>query len=105
MLVKSLIKRRYWWLIVQDRDLEEVNFVWTQLKVNQIFEKQKASDIQAQVAELRKYEDDEESECEKKKRPQSLVKKHDRKDVGNLNFDLLQKIMNPEDKQIVKKYM
>ena len=37
MLIKSLIKRRYWWLIAQERNLDEVNFVWTQLKVNSIF--------------------------------------------------------------------
>jgi hypothetical protein len=33
MLIKSLIKRRFWWTIV-DKPTEDVNFIWNQLKSN-----------------------------------------------------------------------
>lgn len=33
LLVKGLIKRRFWWLLVEDRT-PETNFVWTQIKLN-----------------------------------------------------------------------
>jgi tubulin--tyrosine ligase len=36
MLVRGLMKRRFWWTIV-DRLTEEVNFVWTQLKLPEYF--------------------------------------------------------------------
>lgn len=39
MLIKSLMKRRFWWVLV-DKITEDVNFVWTQLKVASMFEKQ-----------------------------------------------------------------
>ena len=32
MLIKSLMKRRFWWTAVDDP--KEANFVWTQLKIN-----------------------------------------------------------------------
>lgn len=38
-MVKGLIKRRYWWT-VSDELTEDCLFVWTQLKVNKIFERQ-----------------------------------------------------------------
>lgn len=33
-MIKSLIRRRFWWSICEDRNLEDLNFVWTQLKIN-----------------------------------------------------------------------
>ena len=36
MLIKSLFKRRnFWWCFTDKYD--EANFVWTQIKINQIF--------------------------------------------------------------------
>jgi hypothetical protein len=32
-LIKSLLKRRFWWNVVEDKTLN-ANFIWTQLKVN-----------------------------------------------------------------------
>lgn len=40
-MIKGLLKRRYWWVISEDRT--ECNFVWTQIKVNAVFEKQARS--------------------------------------------------------------
>jgi hypothetical protein len=37
--VRELIKRRFWWQVVEERSLD-VNFVWTQLKVNDFYKKQ-----------------------------------------------------------------
>ena len=36
MLVKSLLKRRFWW--VQVDDPKDANFVWTQLKINNYYQ-------------------------------------------------------------------
>lgn len=43
MLVKSLMKRRFWW--VQVDDPKQANFVWTQLKINVYFQYQRKSDL------------------------------------------------------------
>ena len=39
VLVKSLMKRRFWWVIV-DKLTDDVNFVWTQLKNQNIYKLQ-----------------------------------------------------------------
>lgn len=39
-MIKGLIKRRFWWSIVDERT-PDCNFVWTQLKIPEIFERQK----------------------------------------------------------------
>lgn len=39
LLIKGLMKRRFWWTIV-DKVTDDVNFVWTQLKVPGYFEHQ-----------------------------------------------------------------
>ncbi len=38
MLIRSLMKRRIWWS--ETKNINEANFVWTQLKVQTIFEGQ-----------------------------------------------------------------
>jgi len=38
MLVKGLMKRRFWW--VQEDDYKNANFSWTQLKINYLFQQQ-----------------------------------------------------------------
>jgi hypothetical protein len=38
LLVKSLLKRRYWW--VAEEDPKKANFVWTQLKLNYCYQQQ-----------------------------------------------------------------
>ena len=38
-LLKALIKRRFWWQIVQEKSYN-VNFIWTQLKNNEYFKVQ-----------------------------------------------------------------
>lgn len=39
-MIKGLLKRRFWWSIVEERT-SDCQFVWTQLKVAEVFEKQK----------------------------------------------------------------
>lgn len=41
MLVKGLMKRRFWWM--QEDDYKKVNFAWTQLKITQFYQLQKKS--------------------------------------------------------------
>jgi hypothetical protein len=36
--VIALMKRRFWW--VETDDINEANFVWTQLKINSFYPKQ-----------------------------------------------------------------
>ena len=37
-LIKTLMKRRFWW--AQTDNINEANFVWTQLKINSFYEQQ-----------------------------------------------------------------
>lgn len=39
LLVKSLLKRRFWWTV--EEDAKKANFLWTQLKVNYFYQFQK----------------------------------------------------------------
>lgn len=39
-LIKQLMKRRFWWQITEDRTNLDVNFIWTQLRVNDYFDRQ-----------------------------------------------------------------
>jgi hypothetical protein len=43
-LVRELIKRRFWWQVVEERSLD-VNFVWTQLKLNDYYKKQPVAPV------------------------------------------------------------
>lgn len=43
-LIKVLLKRRFWWVIVEDKS-QKVNFLWTQLKNNEFFAKQLPCEI------------------------------------------------------------
>jgi hypothetical protein len=36
LLVKSLLKRRFWW--TAEEDPKKANFVWTQLKINSFYQ-------------------------------------------------------------------
>jgi len=38
-LIKGLIKRRFWWQLVEEKSLG-VHFMWTQLKVQDYFNQQ-----------------------------------------------------------------
>jgi hypothetical protein len=42
LLVKSLLKRRFWWSV--EEDPKKANFVWTQLKVNYFYQFQRKAD-------------------------------------------------------------
>lgn len=64
---------------MRTQDRSEANFVWTQIKVNALFDKQNGSEIQQHALELRKSYDEEESVEYKKKRPQTIIKRVDKK--------------------------
>ena len=34
------MKRRFWWQITEDKNSMDVNFIWTQLRVNEYFDRQ-----------------------------------------------------------------
>jgi len=36
MLVRSLFKARFWWLLHDKEEMDKVNFMWTQCRKNQI---------------------------------------------------------------------
>lgn len=42
MLVKGLMKRRFWW--TQEEDYKKANFAWTQLKITSFYQLQKKSE-------------------------------------------------------------
>jgi hypothetical protein len=43
-LIKELMKRRFWWIIVEEKTMN-VNFMWTQLKVQEYFHLQQPSSM------------------------------------------------------------
>jgi|LakMenEpi03Aug12_release.lakeMendotaPanAssembly.Ray.scaffolds.fasta_scaffold2501820_2 hypothetical protein len=43
-MIKSLIKRRFWWVISEEMT-DDCAFVWTQIKINKIYEKQERAPI------------------------------------------------------------
>lgn len=51
LLVKGLLKRRFWWVIVDEKGLD-CQFVWTQIKLPEYFKKQPSSTTQSKAAEL-----------------------------------------------------
>jgi hypothetical protein len=56
LLIRGLIKRRFWWLITDDRS-SETSFVWSQIKINDVFKKQPKSRTQESILPVE--EDDE----------------------------------------------
>ena len=50
LLVKSLMKRRFWWTEVDDP--KAANFVWTQLKINTYYQFQPKSDLSEKFDKL-----------------------------------------------------
>jgi hypothetical protein len=51
-LIRALLKRRFWWTFV-DKLSDDVNLVWTQLKVSEFYEKQQ-QDFQQQKLPVNK---------------------------------------------------
>jgi len=42
MLIKGIMRRRFWWQIIESPN-EEANFIWTQIKINEFFKFQKTN--------------------------------------------------------------
>lgn len=47
-MIKGLIKRRFWWTITEELS-DDCMFVWTQIKINNIFEKQASAEMNRTV--------------------------------------------------------
>lgn len=60
-MIKGLLKRRYWWGLSDDKS--ECSFIWSQIKIKTIFEKQKKS--QSKKPRLKKDIVDREEEYRK----------------------------------------
>jgi hypothetical protein len=43
-MIKGLIKRRFWWSISEEMT-EDCVFIWTQIKVNKIYERQEVAEL------------------------------------------------------------
>jgi hypothetical protein len=41
MLIRGIMRRRFWWQVI-DKCNEEINFVWSQIKINEFFNLQTA---------------------------------------------------------------
>lgn len=41
-MIKGLIKRRFWW-VISEENTNDCLFIWTQTKVNKIFERQESA--------------------------------------------------------------
>lgn len=61
LLIKSLLKQRSWWLIVEKYD-ESCNFVWTQIKIPEIFKGQRKNTIEVS-GEIRSEEESLSNDC------------------------------------------
>ena len=74
MLIKSLMKRRFWWEKVDDP--KQANFVWTQLKINSFYQFQKKSYLENKYDKL---DEDFEYQEPKLKKNKSIIRKMDSK--------------------------
>ena len=72
LLVKSLLKRRFWWTI--EEDPKKANFVWTQLKLNYFYQLQKKAEPQQKFHKLDKDFETPSSPKKKKKKNQNETK-------------------------------
>lgn len=41
MLIRTLFKSRFWWLLHEKEDFDKVNFIWTQLRKKTLMEQLK----------------------------------------------------------------
>lgn len=44
-LIKGVLKRRFWWTITTNKSDDNINFIWTQLKINTFFKQQKPNTL------------------------------------------------------------
>ncbi len=44
-LIKGVLKRRFWWTVTANKNEEGINFMWTQLKINQFFKQQPSNTL------------------------------------------------------------
>lgn len=67
-MVRGLLKRRFWWVEGSEKEKGECQFVWTQVKVEGVFEGQKrAGRVEVVYREDGYDEEEEEKEKDKEK--------------------------------------
>jgi hypothetical protein len=44
-LIKGILKRRFWWTLTTNKNEDGINFMWTQLKINQFFRTQQSNTL------------------------------------------------------------
>jgi len=44
-LIKGIMKRRFWWTLTTNKNEDGINFMWTQLKINQFFKLQNSKTL------------------------------------------------------------
>lgn len=44
-LIKGIMKRRFWWTITSNKNEDGINFLWTQLKINQYYKMQSENSL------------------------------------------------------------
>ena len=97
-MIRGLLKRRYWWTFSDDKS--ECSFVWTQIKINAIFEKQKRSP--PIKPNLKKEEEKILEKNELARKSQSLTKKSTIPLLCELyNY----KVFNDDDQEYFKRYV
>lgn len=47
--------RRYWWQLV-DKNTEDINFFWTQLKISDVFKNQQKCQSKPKISKLKNVE-------------------------------------------------
>lgn len=98
LLIKSLLKRRYWWTIEDDH--KTANFIWTQLKINSVFDRQKPCEI-CHALQVKVVEDDnlkKHKGSKKDKTQKSKPKLKPEVPAGNC------KALNVEDQKIIEAF-
>ena len=51
-MIKGLIKRRFWWTVSEEMT-EDCVFVWTQIKINKIYERQEVAEVNRSIYKVR----------------------------------------------------
>ena len=94
-MIKGLISRRFWWSLSDERT-PDCDFVWTQIKINEIFANQEK--LQPGKAVLKNWEPDSPTKLSKTSTKIQYGKK-----IGN-EEEFNSKVLNEEDSKIYKRY-
>lgn len=60
-MIKGLIKRRFWWVISEEMT-EDCVFIWTQTKINKIYERQEVAGANRSLYKVRESSEEKEDD-------------------------------------------